>query len=73
MIASFFGYIVIYGKYDPHHTQFEKDLMLFITKELVFFSFVESLFLRRLIYEVESSCKLSIKASINEWYFIKVN
>ncbi len=49
MIASFFSYIVFNSKHDPHHTQFEKDLVLFIIEKLVPFFFIESLFLKRLI------------------------
>jgi hypothetical protein len=45
MIASFFGYIFLYNKHDPHHTQFEKALVLFITKELVPFLLLNHCFL----------------------------
>jgi len=38
-----------YSKNDPHQIQFEEDLVLFITKELVPLFFVEAPFLRRLI------------------------
>jgi hypothetical protein len=37
------------NKNDPHHIQFEKDLELFIIKQLAPLSFLESLFLRGLI------------------------
>jgi hypothetical protein len=57
---------MLYSKNDPHQIQFEKDLVLFIAKELVLLSFVETTFFRRLIFEIESSCFFSIKASINE-------
>lgn len=46
-ISSFFGYIVPYGKNDPHQIQFEEYLVLFIAKELVPLSFVALPFLRR--------------------------
>jgi hypothetical protein len=38
-----------YSKIDPHQIQFEKNLVLFIAKELVPLSFVEAPFFRRLI------------------------
>jgi hypothetical protein len=40
---------MFYNKNDPHQIQFEEDLVLFIAKELMFLSFVEAPFLRRLI------------------------
>ncbi len=48
-IASSFKNIMFYNKNDPHQIQFEEDLVLFIAKELMFLSFVEAPFLRRLI------------------------
>jgi hypothetical protein len=48
-IVSFFGNVAPYFKDDPHQKQFEKDLLLFIAKELVPLSFVKSPFFRRLI------------------------
>jgi hypothetical protein len=39
------------SKNDPHQIQFEKDLVLFIVKELVPLSFVEAPFLRTLIFK----------------------
>jgi hypothetical protein len=48
-IASFFGSTMPYNKNDPHQIQFEEDLVLFISKELVPLSFVEAPFLKRLI------------------------
>ncbi len=48
-IASFFESIMHCNKNDPHQIQFEKDLVMFIVKELVPLSFIEAPFLRRLI------------------------
>jgi hypothetical protein len=45
----FFGSEMPYPKVDSHQREFEEDLTLFIVKEQIPLSFVEALFLRRLI------------------------
>jgi hypothetical protein len=47
-IYSFFGYDVPYPNNDFHQKEFEEDLTLFITKEIVLLSFVEVPFFRKL-------------------------
>jgi len=43
-IFSFFSNVMLYSNNDPQQNQFEKDLALFIAKELVPLSFIESPF-----------------------------
>jgi hypothetical protein len=50
IIFAFFGSFVPYNKNDLHQKQFEKDVVLFITKELVPLSFIEAPCFRRLIF-----------------------
>jgi hypothetical protein len=45
----FLGVYVLYNKDDFHQKQFEEDLALFITKELL--SFVEAPFFKRLVFK----------------------
>jgi hypothetical protein len=45
---------MFYTKDDIHRKEFEKDLALFTTKELVPFSFINLLF-KKVIYEIKSS------------------
>jgi hypothetical protein len=45
-----FSNLILYNKIDPHQKKnFEEDFLLFITKELVFLSFVEVRFFKKLI------------------------
>jgi hypothetical protein len=47
---AFFGSFVPYNKNDFHQKQFEEDVVLLITKELVPLSFIEVPCFRRLIF-----------------------
>jgi hypothetical protein len=54
-ISNFFGHVTPYSKDDPIQKGFEKDLTLFIAKELMSLSFVKAPFFRRLILKQNPS------------------
>jgi len=51
LLFLFFWCLCSLQQNDVHKKQFEEDLALFITKELVHLSFVEEPFVRRLVFK----------------------